>query len=83
VDNQSNGVLDFFDASFVENSLTKNVLDKFWPNEELEIVFAHNKPFLNDDEIQAELDKLKDPNSNEKDLAKVNVVIKRLNLTLD
>lgn len=82
VDNQSNGVLDFFDNSFIENSLTRNVTAKYWPIDELELVFAHNKPFLNNDEIQAELDKLRDNDFKEEDAIKVDVVFKRLNITL-
>jgi len=35
VDNQSNGVLDFFDSNFIENSLTKNLSAKSWPNDEI------------------------------------------------
>jgi len=75
-------VLDFFDNSFIENCLTKNVSAKNWPNDELEIVFAHNKPFLNNEDVQAELDKLAEKNDDHKDSAKVDVVLKRLNITL-
>eukprot|EP00351_Strombidinopsis_sp_SopsisLIS2011_P000196 CAMPEP_0116874618 /NCGR_PEP_ID=MMETSP0463-20121206/6116_1 /TAXON_ID=181622 /ORGANISM="Strombidinopsis sp, Strain SopsisLIS2011" /LENGTH=115 /DNA_ID=CAMNT_0004518515 /DNA_START=3752 /DNA_END=4099 /DNA_ORIENTATION=+ len=83
VDNQSNAVLEFFDNSFIENSLTRNVTAKTWPNDDDEIVFAHDKPILNDEEIQAELNKLREPNFDAAGAVKIDVELKRLNLTMD